>query len=247
MKKRIGLLIVASISITMLGACSLFGTKDSPANGLSIEVEQLNEQTRNSIIDLYKDITISQDQFKIKEGSIDNNKLNIKLPTQFGDAGADTPSNLLFISRTTAEKMEKKGLIRERDNNQGDMTSAPIDSLPKIEKDETILFANKEYKDLKEITYDGKKMSTQYEGDVWLAPYRGGSNVILLIVDDTLFKEINGEEKTRQFLSFNKSLGNLNLVNQGKAPELTKEINKVNTALGTEGKEAVEFVNIKAK
>ncbi|KKZ92918.1 MULTISPECIES: lipoprotein BA_5634 family protein [Bacillus cereus group] len=247
MKKRIGLLIVASISITMLGACSLFGTKDSPANGLSIEVEQLNEQTRNSIIDLYKDITISQDQFKIKEGSIDNNKLNIKLPTQFGDAGADTPSNLLFISRTTAEKMEKKGLIRERDNNQGDMTSAPIDSLPKIEKDETILFANKEYKDLKEITYDGKKMSTQYEGDVWLAPYRGGSNVILLIVDDTLFKEINGKEKTRQFLSFNKSLGNLNLVNQGKAPELTKEINKVNTALGTEGKEAVEFVNIKAK
>ncbi|MCC2380534.1 hypothetical protein LKM00_24370 [Bacillus wiedmannii] len=247
MKKRIGLLIVASISITMLGACSLFGTKDSPANGLSIEVEQLNEQTRNSIIDLYKDITISQDQFKIKEGSIDNNKLNIKLPTQFGDAGADTPSNLLFISRTTAEKMEKKGLIRERDNNQGDMTSAPIDSLPKIEKDETILFANKEYKDLKEITYDGKKMSTQYEGDVWLAPYRGGSNVILLIVDDTLFKEINGKEKTRQFLSFNKSLGNLNLVNQGKAPELTKEINKVNTALGTEGKEAVEFVNIKEK
>ncbi|MGG1610673.1 lipoprotein BA_5634 family protein [Bacillus wiedmannii] len=247
MKKRIGLLIVASISITMLGACSLFGTKDSPANGLSIEVEQLNEQTRNSIIDLYKDITISQDQFKIKEGSIDNNKLNIKLPTQFGDAGADTPSNLLFISRTTAEKMEKKGLIRERDNNQGDMTSAPIDSLPKIEKDETILFANKEYKDLKEITYDGKRMSTQYEGDVWLAPYRGGSNVILLIVDDTLFKEINGKEKTRQFLSFNKSLGNLNLVNQGKAPELTKEINKVNTALGTEGKEAVEFVNIKEK
>ncbi|HDX9657884.1 TPA: hypothetical protein ROY05_002505 [Bacillus toyonensis] len=247
MKKRLGLLIVAGISITMLGACSLFGTKDSPANGLSIEVEQLNEQTRNSIIDLYKDITISQDQFKIKEGSIDNNKLNIKLPTQFGDAGADTPSNLLFISRTTAEKMEKKGLIRERDNNQGDMTSAPIDSLPKIEKDETILFANKEYKDLKEITYDGKKMSTKYEGDVWLAPYRGGSNEILLIVDDTLFKEINGKEKTRQFLSFNKSFGNLNLVNQGKEPELTKEINKLNTALGTEGKGAVEFVNITEK
>lgn len=247
MKKRLGLLIVAGISITMLGACSLFGTKDSPANGLSIEVEQLNEQARNSIIDLYKDITISQDQFKIKEGSIDNNKLNIKLPTQFGDAGADTPSNLLFISRTTAEKMEKKGLIRERDNNQGDMTSAPIDSLPKIEKDETILFANKEYKDLKEITYDGKKMSTKYEGDVWLAPYRGGSNEILLIVDDTLFKEINGKEKTRQFLSFNKSFGNLNLVNQGKEPELTKEINKLNTALGTEGKGAVEFVNITEK
>ncbi|PHD48558.1 hypothetical protein COF67_17425 [Bacillus toyonensis] len=247
MKKRLGLLIVAGISITMLGACSLFGTKDSPANGLSIEVEQLNEQTRNSIIDLYKDITISQDQFKIKEGSIDNNKLNIKLPTQFGDAGADTPSNLLFISRTTAEKMEKKGLIRERDNNQGDMTSAPIDSLPKIEKDETILFANKEYKDLKEITYDGKKMSTKYEGDVWLAPYRGGSNEILLIVDDTLFKEINGKEKTRQFLSFNKSFGNLNLVNQGKEPELTKEINKLNTALGTEGKGTVEFVNITEK
>jgi hypothetical protein len=231
----------------MLGGCSLFGAKDSPANGISIEVGEINEQARNSIIDLYKDITTSQDLYQLKEGTIDNNKLNIKLPTQFGDAGADTPSNLLFISRTTAGKMEKKGLIRERDNNQGDMTSAPIDTLPKIEKDETILFANKEYKDLKEITYDGKKMSTKYEGDVWLAPYRGGSNVILLIVDDTLFKEINGKEKTRQFLSFNKSLGNLNLVNQGKAPELTKEINKVNTALGTEGKKAVNFVNIKEK
>ncbi|HDR8183542.1 TPA: hypothetical protein QC116_002949 [Bacillus thuringiensis] len=247
MKKRLGLLIVSGISIVMLGACSLFGTKNSPANGLSIEVEQLNEHTRNSIIDLYRDITISQDQFKIKEGRIDNNKLNIKLPTQFGDAGADTSSNLLFISRTTAEKMNKKGLIRERDNNEGILSSDPFDSLPKIEKDETIIFANKEYKDLKELTFDKKKMNLQYKGDVWLSPYRGGSNEILLIVDDTLFKEINGKEKTRQILSFNKSFGNLNLVNQGKAPELIKELDKVETALGTEDKKAVNFVNVTEK
>ncbi|ASL62410.1 hypothetical protein CU072_16075 [Bacillus thuringiensis] len=247
MKKRIGLLIVASISITMLGACSLFGTKDSPANGISIEVGAINEQTRSSIIDSYKDITTSQDLYKLKEGTIDNNKLDIKLPTKFGDSMDTATSNLLFISRTTAEKMVKKGLILERDNNQGDISSDPVDSLPKSKKGETILFANKEYKDLKEIIYDDKKVRTQYEGDVWLAPYRGGSNVILLIVDDTLFKEINGKEKTRQFLSFNKSFGNLNLVNQGKEPELIKEINKLNTALGTEGKGAVEFVNIKEK
>ncbi|WP_144489796.1 lipoprotein BA_5634 family protein [Bacillus thuringiensis] len=247
MKKRIGLLIVASISITMLGACSLFGTKDSPANGLSIEVEQLNEQTRNSIIDSYKDITTSQDLYQLKEGTIDNNKLDIKLPTKFGDSMDTATSNLLFISRTTAEKMVKKGLILERDNNQGDISSDPVDSLPKSKKGETILFANKEYKDLKELKFDQKKMNVQYKGDVWLSPYRGGSNVMLLIVDDTLFKEINGKEKTRQFLSFNKSFGNLNLVNQGKEPELKKEINKLNTALGTEGKGAVEFVNIKEK
>ncbi|KMP94988.1 MULTISPECIES: lipoprotein BA_5634 family protein [Bacillus cereus group] len=245
MKKRLGLLIVAGISITMLGACSLFGAKDSPANGISIEVGKINEQTRNSIIDSYKDITTSQDLYQLKEGTIDNNKLNIKLPNNFG--GDSATSNLLFISRTTAEQMNKKGLIRERDNNEGLTSSVPLDSLPKIEKDETILFANKEYKDLKEIIYDDKKVRTQYEGDVWLAPYRGGSNVILLIVDDTLFKEINGKEKTRQFLSFNKSFGNINLVNQGKEPELIKEINKLNTALGTEGKGAVEFVNIKEK
>ncbi|MBT2200822.1 lipoprotein BA_5634 family protein [Bacillus cereus] len=247
MKKRLGLLIVAGISITMLGACSLFGTKDSPANGLSIEGEQLNEQTKNSIIDLYKDITISQDQFKIKEGSIDNNKLDIKLPTNLGDSMDTATSNLLFISRTTAEKMNKKGLIRERDNNEGLLSSDSLDSLPKIEKDETIIFANKEYKDLKELTFDKKKMNVQYKGDAWLSPYRGGSNEILLIVDDTLFKEINGKEKTRQILSFNKSFGNLNLVNQGKAPELKKEIDKVNTALGTEDKRAVNFVNITEK
>lgn len=245
MKKRIGLLIVAGISITMLGARSLFGTKNSPANGISIEVGKINEQARNSIIDLYKDITSSQDLYQIKEGTVDNNKLNIKLPNNFW--GDSATSNLLFISRTTAEQMNKKGLIRERDNNEGLTSSVPIDSLPKIAKDETILFANKEYKDLKELTFDEKKMNVQYKGDVWLSPYRGGSNVILLIVDDTLFKEINGKEKTRQILSFNKSFGNLNLVNQGKAPELTKEINKVNTALGTEEKGAVNFVNITEK
>ncbi|HDR8065901.1 hypothetical protein CN300_15070 [Bacillus thuringiensis] len=243
MKKRLGLLIVAGILSTMLGACSLFGTKNSPANGISIEVGEINEQTRNSIIDLYKDITTSQDLYQIKEGTIDNNKLNVKLPTEFKDA----PSNLLFISRTTAEKMDKKGLIRERDNNKGLTSSVPIDSLPKIKKDETILFANKEYKDLKELTFDEKKMNVQYKGDVWLSPYRGESNEILLIVDDTVFKEINGKEKTRQFLSFNKSFGNLNLSSQGKAPELTKEINKVNAALGTEEKSAVNFVNITEK
>ncbi|PHD67736.1 hypothetical protein COF61_05400 [Bacillus toyonensis] len=247
MKKRIGLLIVSGISITILGACSLFGAKDSPANGISIEVGEINEQARNSIIDLYKDITTSQDLYQLKEGTIDNNKLNIKLPTNFVYSMDTATSNLLFISRTTAEKMNKKGLIRERDNKEGLLSSDPLDSLPKIEKDETIIFANKEYKDLKELTFDKKKMNVQYKGDVWLSPYRGGSNEILLIVDDTLFKEINGKEKIRQFLSFNKSLGNLNLVNQGKAPELTKEINKVNTALGTEGKKAVNFINIKKK
>ncbi|HDR7613660.1 TPA: hypothetical protein QCX47_005449 [Bacillus mycoides] len=244
MKKRLRLLIVAGISITMLGACSLFGAKDSPANGLAIEVGEIDEQTRNSIIDLYKDITISKDLYAIKKGTIENKKHNIKLPTDFGDSNN---SEVLFISKTTAEKMNKKGLIRERDNNSGLTSSIPLDSLPKIKKDEIILFANKEYKDLKELTFDEKKMNVQYKGDVWLSPYRGGSNVILLIVDDTLFKEINGKEKTRQFLSFNKSFGNLNLVNQGKAPELRKEIDKVNTALGTEDKRAVNFVNITEK
>lgn len=157
MKKRIGLLIVASISITMLGACSVFSTKDSPANGISIEVGAINEQTRNSIIDLYKDITTSQDLYQLKEGTIDNNKLDIKLPANLRDSMDTATSNLLFISRTTAEKMNKKGLIRERDNNEGLTSSVPIDLLPKIEKDETILFANKEYKDLKELTFDQKK------------------------------------------------------------------------------------------
>ncbi|MED1436983.1 lipoprotein BA_5634 family protein [Bacillus mycoides] len=247
MKKRIGLLIVASISIIMLGACSLFGTKDSPANGISIEVGTINEQTRNSIIDSYKDITTSQDLYQLNEGTIDNNKLDIKLPTKFGDSMDTATSNLLFISRTTAEKMNKKGLIRERDNNEGLLSSVPLDSLPKIEKDETIIFVNKEYKDLKELTFDEKKMNVQYKGDVWLSPYRGGSKEILLIVDDTLFKEINGKEKTRQILSFNKSFGNLNLVNKGKAPELTKEIDKVNTVLGNKEMRAVNFVNITEK
>lgn len=247
MKKRIGLLIVAGISITMLGAYSLFGTKNSPANGISIEVGEINEQARNSIIDLYKDITTSQDLYQIKEGTIDNNKLDIKLPTNFGDSMDAATSNLLFISRTTAEKMNKKGLIRERDNNEGLLSSDPLDSLPKIGKNEAIIFANKEYKDLKELTFDNKKMNVQYKGDVWLSPYRGGSNEILLIVDDTLFKEINGKEKTRQILSFNKSFGNLNLVNQGKAPELIKEIDKVNMVLGTKDKGSVNFVNITEK
>ncbi|MEH7029378.1 lipoprotein BA_5634 family protein [Bacillus wiedmannii] len=247
MKKRLGLLIVAGISITMLGAYSLFGTKNSPANGISIEVGEINEQARNSIIDLYKDITTSQDLYQIKEGTIDNNKLDIKLPTNFGDSMDAATSNLLFISRTTAEKMNKKGLIRERDNNEGLLSSDPLDSLPKIGKNEAIIFANKEYKDLKELTFDNKKMNVQYKGDVWLSPYRGGSNEILLIVDDTLFKEINGKEKTRQILSFNKSFGDLNLVNQGKAPELIKEIDKVNMVLGTKEKGAVNFVNITEK
>lgn len=231
----------------MLGACSLFGTKDSPANGISIEVGAINEQTRSSIIDSYKDITSSQDLYQLKEGTIDNNKLDIKLPTNFGDSMDTATSKLLFISRTTAEKMNKKGFIRERDNNEGLLSSDPLDSLPKIGKNETVIFANKEYKDLKELTFDNKKMNVQYKGDVWLSPYRGGPNVILLIVDDTLFKEINGKEKTRQILSFNKSFGNLNLVNQGKAPELSKEIDKLNMVLGTKDKGAVNFINITEK
>ncbi|EEL61373.1 hypothetical protein bcere0025_59290 [Bacillus cereus F65185] len=43
--------------------------------------------------------------------------------------------------------------------NEGILSSDPLNSLPKIEKDETIIFANKEYKDLKELTFDKKKMN----------------------------------------------------------------------------------------
>lgn len=85
MKKRLGLLIVAGILITLLEACLLFSTKGSPVNGILIEVWAINEQTRSSIIDSYKDITSSQDLYQLKEGTIDNNKLNIKLPTNLGD------------------------------------------------------------------------------------------------------------------------------------------------------------------
>lgn len=47
--------------------------------------------------------------------------LDVNFPN-FEDSMDTATSNLLFISRTTAEKMYKKGLIRERDNNKG----API-------------------------------------------------------------------------------------------------------------------------
>lgn len=43
--------------------------------------------------------------------------------------------------------------------NEGILSSDPLNSLPKIEKDETIIFANKKYKDLKELTFDKKKMN----------------------------------------------------------------------------------------
>lgn len=108
MKKRLGLLIVAGILITLLEACSLFSTKVSPVNGILIEVGAINEQTRSSIIDSYKDITSST-----------------------------SSSRLIW----------------------GILSSDPLNSLPKIEKDETIIFANKEYKDLKELTFDKRKMN----------------------------------------------------------------------------------------
>lgn len=59
-------------------------------------------------------------------------------------------------------------------------------------------------------------MNVQYKGDVWLSPYRGESNEILLIVDDTVFKEINGKEKQDNFYLLINLLGILIYPLRGK-------------------------------
>jgi hypothetical protein len=173
--------------ISILGACSLFGGNKEPLNGLMLLGE---EQTLKKIETEHKKEIKSAAFYKIKQVEYDGEQAFI-------------------MDKETAKKKKvmDRGILRKRDNSNDMISSAPLFSLPASGKDEGILFANKDKKDVKTVVLNGTKVNVKYDSDTWFGHMRGKFDKIIVIVDNSAFQKIPATEIDMSIVELNKTYG----------------------------------------
>ncbi|KEK23054.1 lipoprotein BA_5634 family protein [Bacillus gaemokensis] len=188
MKRKMIIYIVATLTLFSMSACSLFGKKEEPANGMLLLGD---EQSVSPLVERYKKETTSKELYKVKLDTKDEKKI-------------------LIINETVAKKFIQKGILQKRDNDEGMISSEPITSLPKFTKDKAILFANKEDKNMKDVMINNEKISVQYDSDTWLGGIRSYEfEGCIIVLKDAQYDKIPVPQINMELLSFNKSLGDM--------------------------------------
>ncbi|PGB52989.1 lipoprotein BA_5634 family protein [Bacillus anthracis] len=185
MKKILSICGIGLFVISILGACSLFGGNKEPLNGLMLLGE---EQTLKKIETEHKKEIKSAAFYKIKQVEYDGEQAFI-------------------MDKETAKKVMDRGILRKRDNSNDMISSAPLFSLPASGKDEGILFANKDKKDVKTVVLNGTKVNVKYDSDTWFGHMRGKFDKIIVIVDNSAFQKIPATEIDMSIVELNKTYG----------------------------------------
>ncbi|MBW3496542.1 lipoprotein BA_5634 family protein [Bacillus sp. FDAARGOS_1420] len=154
-------------------------------NGLMLLGE---EQTLKKIETEYKKEVKSTAFYKIKQVEYDGEQAFI-------------------MDKETAKKVMNSGILRKRDNSDDMISSAPLFSLPASGKEEGILFANKDKKDVKTVVLNGTKVNVKYDSDTWFGHMRGEFDKIIVIVDNTAFQKIPATEIDMSIVELNKTYG----------------------------------------
>lgn len=185
MKKILSIFGIGLFVISILGACSLFGGNKEPLNGLMLLGE---EQILKKIETGNKKEIKSAAFYKIKQVEYDGEQAFI-------------------MDKETAKKVMDRGILRKRDNSNDMISSAPLFSLPASEKEEGILFANKDKKDVKTVILNGTKVNVKYDSDTWFGHMRGPFDKIIVIVDNAAFQRIPATEIDMSIVELNKTYG----------------------------------------
>lgn len=175
MKKVIKLLSISLLSMSLLTGCSLTDKILSKANGVALYGSQ--QQIENTI-EKYKKELKSETSHEIKVTEIDNKKL-------------------MIINKTTAEEFIKRGIFKKVDKDDNTET---LKSLPAVTSDTGVLFAKN---NIENLMINDKKLNVKYEGNTIIGDGRVYVDMFA-IVDDSIWKTIDGEEKTIGLLEFNK-------------------------------------------
>lgn len=175
MKKIIKLLSISLLSMSLLTGCSLTDKILSKANGVALYGSQ--QQIENTI-EKYKKELKSETSHEIKVTEIDNKKL-------------------MIINKTTAEEFIKRGILKKVDKDDNTET---LKSLPAVTSDTGVLFAKN---NIENLMINDKKLNVKYEGNTIIGDGRVYVDMFA-IVDDSIWKTIDGEENTIGLLEFNK-------------------------------------------
>ncbi|WP_461614539.1 lipoprotein BA_5634 family protein [Clostridium sp. Marseille-QA1073] len=175
MKRFIKLLSISLLSMSLLTGCSLTDKILSKANGVALYGSQ--QQIENTI-EKYKEELKSETSYEIKVAEIDDKKL-------------------MVLNKTTAEAFIKRGIFKKVDKNDNTET---LKSLPTVTSDTGILFAKN---NVENLMINDKKLNVKHEGNIIIGDGRVYVDMFA-IVDDSIWKTIDREEKTIGLLEFNK-------------------------------------------
>lgn len=202
--KKIKILSICGMGLlvmSILGACSLFGGNKEPSNGLMLLGEQ---QALKKIEVEHKKEIKSITFYKVKQEENNGKKL-------------------LIMNEKTGEDIAKRGILREKDDDDNMRNSTPLSSLPKIKDQEALIFADPKHKDIKKMEVSGTDIQTKYESNSYFG-FPRDKEALLLIVDDATFQKIPATEVDMGIVELNKTYGD-------------------NTAVDSRDKEAVQAQN----
>ncbi|MBW3496597.1 lipoprotein BA_5634 family protein [Bacillus sp. FDAARGOS_1420] len=187
MKKILSICGMGLLVISILGACSLFGGNKEPRNGLMLLGEQ---QALKKIETEHKKEIKSATFYKVKQEENNGKKMFI-------------------MNEKTAAGIVKRGILREKDNDDNMRNSTPISSLPKIKDKEALVFADPKHKDIKNVEVNGIKMQAKYENNSGFGFPRWDQQKeeLLLVVDNATFQKIPSPEIDMSIVELNKTYG----------------------------------------
>ncbi|MFC9446495.1 lipoprotein BA_5634 family protein [Bacillus cereus] len=221
MKRTLTIFMLTIILLISFSACS---KKDNsfPANGVLIIGDENNI---SPIINRYQEITKENEVFSVKKGKVGN-------------------GHVLILNESTALALMKEKVFRKRDNGSDYI----IDTLPKFQKEGSLLFTNEDEKTMKSIKIEGNEIPVTYDSDAWIGNTRKyPMQSYVIVAKNSVYKEIKANETKMHLLQLKKSLGD-------ERPKMSTDNTMVNENVkvkklikGLEGEVSFQFVTIGEK
>ncbi|TCJ78053.1 UNVERIFIED_ORG: hypothetical protein EDC93_111108 [Bacillus cereus] len=222
MKRTLTIFMLIIILLISFSACSKNENR-LPANGVLITGD---ENYTSPIINRYKEITKENEVFSVK---IDT----------FGIG------QVVILNESTAQALIKTKVFRERENGS---KFRPLDTLPNLPKEGSLLFASEDEKKLKSIELEETEIAVKYGSDAWIGNTRKyPTQYYVIVAKDSVYKEINAKETKMHLLHLKKSLGD-------EKPKMSTDNTLINEKVkvdklieGYKGEVSFQFVTIGEK
>ncbi|MFB6732278.1 lipoprotein BA_5634 family protein [Bacillus mobilis] len=222
MRRTLTIFMLIIILLISFSGCSKNENR-FPANGVLIIGD---ENYTSPIINRYKEITKENEVFSVK---IDT----------FGIG------QVLILNESTAQALIKAKIFRKRENGS---KFRPIDTLPNLPKEGSLLFASEDEKKLKSIELEGTEIAVKYDSDAWIGNTRKyPTQYYVIVAKDSVYKEIKANEKKMHLLYLKKSLGD-------EKPKMSTDNTLINEKVkvdklieGYKGEVSVQFITIGEK
>ncbi|MED1567766.1 lipoprotein BA_5634 family protein [Bacillus paramycoides] len=222
MKRTLTIFMLTIILLISFSACSK-NNASFPANGVLIIGDENNI---SSIINRYKANTKENEIFSVKTGTFGKGKV-------------------LILNESTAQAMIKAKIFRKRDKISD---SIPIDKLPNIPKDGSLLFTHEDEGTMKSIELEGREIPVIYDSNAWIGNTRNyGFQWYVIVAKNSVYKEIKANETKMQLLHLKKSLGD-------EKPKMSTDNTLINENVkvrklikGLEGEVSFQFVTLGEK